>query len=170
MAKNEWKPIKGFNGSYEVNQYGEIRCRKTDHYRKLKPKLNKKTGYLFVNLYDSNKSQTKTVHRIVAEAFIPNPDCLPYVNHIDEDKQNNVVENLEWCTPQYNSEYSKRKKYKQIDVFTIDGEYIATFASHKAAAEMLGVCKAMVSQAVKGNRKTCCGYLLKPSNRSKSWV
>ena len=158
-----WLPVKGFEDSYAVNEFGEIMCRKTGHYRLLKPKLNKKTGYLFVNLYDSEKSQTKTIHRIVAEAFIPNPDELPYVNHIDEDKQNNNVENLEWCTPRYNNEFSKHKRYKLIEAYTIDGEHVATFTSCKAAAEFLGVGKSMVTQTAKGKRHTCCGYILKYS-------
>lgn len=163
MGQCVWKPIVGFDGIYEVSNDGDVRSRKTRHCRKLKPKINSKTGYLFVNLYNDGNECTKTVHRIVAEAFIPNPDNLPYVNHIDENKQNNSVENLEWCTPSYNNEHSKHKKQKKVDAFTIDGEYVATFASCKAAAEILGVSKSMVSQTLDGKRHTCCGYFLKLS-------
>lgn len=157
----EWRPIDGFVGDYEVSNTGLVRSRKTGHYRLLKPKLNKFTGYQFVILYDKNKTRSVTIHRLVAEAFLPNPDNLSVVNHKDEDKTNNNVDNLEWCTTLYNNEYSKRKRYKAIDVYSLDGEYLATFASETIAATFLGVSKGMVTMALAGDRHTCAGFILK---------
>lgn len=156
----EWRPVRGFENCYEVNRKGEVRSRKTGHCRILKPRLNSKTGYSFVNLYNGGASETKTLHRIVAEAFIPNPDGLQYVNHINEDKTDNRVENLEWCNQQYNVNYSKAKRFKPVALYTVDGEKIATFVSEKAAAEVLGVGKSCVFQALSGLQHTCAGFVV----------
>lgn len=162
MAENTvWKPIQGFEGVYEVNQRGDVRSRKTGHYRLLKPKMNWFTGYLFVNLYDGGNFATKTIHRLVAESFIPNPNSLPVVNHKDENKRNNNVENLEWCTGKYNNDYSSHKRRKPVELYTIDGEHVATFTSQRAAAEILGVSTSTISETLKGRLHTCKGYLLK---------
>ena len=71
-------------------------------------KIRQKNGYCTVSLYKNFNSKDIRVHRLVGEAFIPNPDNLPFINHIDENKQNNRVENLEWCTRQYNNNYGSR--------------------------------------------------------------
>lgn len=102
-----WKDIEGFEGLYEVSSLGRI---KTLHYyggnqtRILKLQSDK-NGYLTVGLHKGGVTYQKKVHRLVAIAFIPNPENLPQVNHKDEDKENNCVENLEWCTSKYNVNY-----------------------------------------------------------------
>lgn len=116
-------PIKGYEGSYEVDQFGRVfaldRTVRVDDNgrvydkpikaRQLKQGVHSK-GYKIVTLTKDGVSKTVFVHRLVAEAFIPNDKGLPYINHIDEDKTNNFVENLEWCTAQYNSTYGKAKQ------------------------------------------------------------
>lgn len=156
----EWKPVVGYEGLYEVSSIGTVRCRKTGHYRELRQKYNRFTGYYAVDLRKGGTCKTHTVHRLVATAFLPNPEGLPYVNHRDEDKTNNSVENLEWCTSQYNNLYSSHKRRKRIKAYTVDGELLATFESESTAASMLGVAKSAVSQAVKGRRNTCAGLIL----------
>lgn len=156
----DWKPVIGYEGLYEVSSTGEVRCRKSGHYRPITKKFNRFTGYYAVDLRKGGECKTRTIHRIVAEAFLPNPDGLPYVNHKDEDKTNNSVENLEWCTQQYNTLYSSHKRRKRIKAYTVDGELVATFESEFVAAEMLGVTKSAVSQAAKGRRNTCAGLVL----------
>ena len=89
----------------EVNEQGQIRYRDTG---KLVSTSIAATGYVQVWVWDNGKTRTFNVHRLVAEAFIPNPDHLPQINHKDEDKSNNNVNNLEWCTHQYNSVYGTR--------------------------------------------------------------
>lgn len=95
-----WRPVKGYSDLYTVSDFGRVVNLRTGRY--LKPSVNHK-GYLIVQLYDNGKSRTKRVHRLVAEAFIPNPGNLPEVDHIDTDRQNNVVTNLRWVTGSSNT-------------------------------------------------------------------
>ena len=111
----EWRPIEGYEGLYEVSSYGRVRSldRYDSNNHFLKGRILKlcadKDGYLNVGLCLGNKEKKYKVHRLVVEAFIPNPDNLPQVNHKDEDKTNNRVENLEMCNAKYNSNYGSRK-------------------------------------------------------------
>lgn len=114
-----WKPIKGYEGLYEVSNYGRI---KSLHYyggnRQVIMTPNKRhDGYLTVGLSKNKKVTTCTVHRIVASAFLPNTNCLEMVNHKDENKQNNCVDNLEWCTRSYNQIYSINLHEERRKVF-----------------------------------------------------
>ena len=110
--KEIWKDIKGYEGKYMVSNLGRF---KSLNYRRTgKEKILEgypdKDGYLYVNLCKDGKGKQCMIHRLVAMAFIPNPDNLPEVNHIDENKQNNYVENLEWCSKSYNMTYNGRAK------------------------------------------------------------
>lgn len=119
-----WKDINGFEGLYQVSNQGRI---KNKHNKVLS--LRKDKGYFKVHLWKNSVSKWFLVHRLVAKAFIENPYNLPQVNHKDEDKTNNKVENLEWCTFEYNMNYGTRnercstsqlnsqKKSKQIAVY-----------------------------------------------------
>ena len=110
----EWRPVVGYEGLYEVSNIGRVRS--LDRYVKGKGKSYflhkgrvlspgiKTEGYLIVRL----QRRMFYVHRLVTEAFLPNPDNLPEVNHKDEDKLNNRVDNLEWCTVKYNNNYGTR--------------------------------------------------------------
>lgn len=115
----EWRPVEGYEGLYEVSNLGRVRS--VDRYvvdslenrrfykgKVLSPGI-RPDGYLFVILSCNGKSKTINVHRIVAQAFIPNFDNLPMVNHKDEDKSNNRVDNLEWCNAKYNNTYGTRQ-------------------------------------------------------------
>jgi hypothetical protein len=110
-AVEEWRDIKGWEGLYRVSSLGEIYSIRRD--KRLSPAQDK-YGYLIAVLNANGVSKTIRIHREVGLAFIPNPDCHPQLNHIDENKRNNCVGNLEWCTNQYNSEYSRAVKYKFI--------------------------------------------------------
>lgn len=115
-----WKDVKGYEGLYQVSNLGRVKslARILNDGRKWKEKVLKlgkdKDGYLQVHLYKNGKPKMFKIYRLVAEAFIPNPDSLPCVNHKDEDKTNNTVENLEWCTHEYNVNYgvSLKKRAK----------------------------------------------------------
>ena len=108
-----WKPIKGTDGLYEVSNTGKVRSLNygnTGMTKELKLSADRLTGYVRVRVKDMNENvMLCSVHRLVAEAFIPNPDNLPCVNHKDEDKTNNDVSNLEWCTQKENAIYSSWK-------------------------------------------------------------
>ena len=102
-----WKPIEGYEGLYEISSYGRVKSLRRNII--LEPK-KEPTGYLRCNLYLNKNMKTVSIHRLVALTFIPNPDNLPCVNHLDEDKTNNSVDNLEWCTVKYNNDYGTRKE------------------------------------------------------------
>ena len=108
-----WKDVKGYKGLYQVSNLGRVRSLGSDRWHKgriLKPSFDGKGNYLFVGLHKDKRVKLATIHRLVAEHFIPNPNDLPCVNHIDEDKTNNRFDNLEWCTHQYNSNYGRCKE------------------------------------------------------------
>lgn len=113
--KEIWKDIEEFDGLYQVSNYGRVKSIVVDgniwrsEERILKTHADKK-GYLRVKFYYKSKAYTRKVHRLVAQAFIPNPKNFPQVNHKDEVKTNNCVENLEWCTNQYNCNYGTKTK------------------------------------------------------------
>ena len=105
-----WKDIKDYEGIYQVSNLGNIKSYYTK--KMLKPYINI-YGYCRISLYKNHKCKNCAVHRLVAEAFIPNPNKLKTVNHIDEDKLNNCVDNLEWTTIKDNVIYSQAKKINQ---------------------------------------------------------
>lgn len=108
-----WKDIKGYEGLYQASNLGRVKSFHTNFNSKgyLKPRLSK-DGYYSVTLYKNGKSKQFKVHRLVAEAFVPNSDNLPQVNHKDENKLNNNVDNLEWCTAKYNINYGEGAKIR----------------------------------------------------------
>lgn len=124
-----WKDIDGYIGIYQVSNMGNVRSLQREEFKcaqgyrarkgvELKLSQDQK-GYLMVNLYKNGKGRSRRVHRLVAEAFIDNPMHLSEINHIDENKKNNVVSNLEWCTSSYNKMYgngnvSRSKTLKEI--------------------------------------------------------
>ena len=113
-----WKDIKGYEGIYQVSSYGNIKSmdriveansnHKYQHIKEHLLRLNGGKKYIQVILCKNGKTKPFLVHRLVAEAFISNPNNLPCVNHKDENPKNNNVDNLEWCTYKYNNEYNRR--------------------------------------------------------------
>lgn len=103
----QWKPVKGYEGIYKVSNIGRVNSLKYGKEKILKPGKNG-SGYLFVYLWKNGKYKMFLVHRLVATAFLPNPEGFEQVNHKDENPSNNCIENLEWCTPKYNSNYGTR--------------------------------------------------------------
>lgn len=106
----QWKPIVGYEGLYEISNLGRVKSlnyRHTGKERILKP-ANNGDGYLAVNIYRNGQRKMLKVHRLVAAAFIPNPEGFEQVNHINEDKTNNCVSNLEFCDAKYNANYGTR--------------------------------------------------------------
>lgn len=103
-----WKDIPGYAGKYSISNFGNVRSNQYGKKRILKPMRNagRYNGYLTVTLYNNSIGKKVKIHRLVAEAFLPNPNNLPIINHKDEDKTNNKVDNLEWCTKLYNNTYN----------------------------------------------------------------
>jgi hypothetical protein len=113
--KEIWKEIKDYEGLYQISNLGRVKSlEKKVGFRKRKEKILKqhfdKDGYVKVYLCKNSKVKFLSVHRLIAQAFIPNPDELPQINHKDENKANNKIENLEWCTCKYNINYGTRTK------------------------------------------------------------
>lgn len=106
----QWKPIVGYEGLYEVSSLGRIKS--LNYHRAGKEKILKpekeRNGYLRVGLWKNGKQKMFYVHRLVGEAFIPNPEKLPEINHKNENKANNAVENIEWCDRRYNINFGTR--------------------------------------------------------------
>ena len=172
MTESEiWKDIAGFEGFYKVSDKGRIYSveRKDSQGQRrggriLKPK-HSRGGYLMVHLYKNGKMKAKSVHRLVAETFIPNPDGLPQVNHRDEVKDNNNVGNLEWCDSKYNINYgtllersaqAQSKKVRAVNVKT--GE-VLTFNSTREAGRK-GYSYENVAKACRGTYKGKNGKLI----------
>ena len=110
MEQEQWKPIQEFNGEYEVSNLGRVRSMKRYYgmVGRIMPQTIQRKGYYAVTFHMNNKAYCRKVHRLVIEAFTPNPDSLPCINHIDGNKLNNHVSNLEWCTYQANMQHAVR--------------------------------------------------------------
>lgn len=135
--KEEWKEIKGFDGFYEISNLGNIRSlykydvNKKKYILREHPLLLKKIndrGYLKLNLSMNGKRHLRYIHRLVAEAFIPNPNNYKEVNHIDSNPSNNNVFNLEWCDRKYNLDYMIRhqneiKERNELRLETLENIY-----------------------------------------------
>ena len=156
-----WKPIPNYE-NYEVSNLGRVRSlnynNQTDKVRILKLTI-RKDGYTQIMLNKEGKKKTYQVHRLVAEAFIPNPQSLPEVNHIDENKQNNDVSNLEWCSYGYNINYGSRNERvsKAHCKPVICLELKRIFNSVTEASEYLRCHSGGVSKAISKGHK-CKGY------------
>lgn len=160
----EFREVVGFEGLYEVSNLGKVRNIKTG--RILKP-WRCTSGYLEVYLVNNGK-YVKLIHRLVAQAFLPNPQNLPQVNHKDEDKTNNTVDNLEWCTSQYNANYGNRNKKVaerlSLPILQLDlkGNFIKEFPSIRQAMRDTGVNN--IPFVLSGRYNQSGGYLWKYKN------
>lgn len=172
--KEKWLPIKDYENCYVVSNTGIVKSLKrvNEYGYHLKEHIMHQTidrnGYCKVYLTKYGKSKSKLVHRLVAEAFIPNPNNFPEINHKDENKANNMVDNLEWCTHKYNSNYGTRtskiipktiektrKPVKQIDE---DGNVIKIWYSMNEASRKLGIIQQNISKCCQGTRQHAGGY------------
>ncbi len=147
-----WKDIEGYEGLYQVSIFGEVR----NTNGKTRKSVLGGHGYLQIMLSKCGETKTFLIHRLVAQAFIPNPDGLPEVNHKDENRQNNSVANLEWCTSQYNMDYSRSKCVHQYDK---RGNYIGSWKSTKEAERNLHISAGNISNCCTGRYKTAGGYV-----------
>jgi hypothetical protein len=163
-----WQDVKGYEGLYLVSDEGEIFAlpktvisgnKKVHRKGKfIKQGLRGRDGlkYKFVRLSNNGDCKTFSVHRLVAEAFLENPNNFEEVNHKDENSLNNCVNNLEWCNRQYNIEYSKNKRICQ---YTVDGEKIAEYKSIKYASQITGIGRTSINNALCGWCKTAGGFV-----------
>ena len=190
MREEIWKDIKGFEGKYMVSNLGRVKSLNYNNTGKegiLKAHFNVH-GYLFVVLYKEGKRKLPLVHRLVATAFLENPDNLPEVNHKNEDKTDNRVDNLEYCSRSYNINYGTRNKrsaeklkgkkhseetIKKIaekmtnnpklskPVYSVDKEsgLIMWWQSASEAERCTGINKSSITQCCQGKRKSAGGHI-----------
>lgn len=171
----QWKPIKGFEGLYEVSDLGRVKSvsrtvRRGDiqqavREKVLSPKVSKK-GYLIVGLHKCAKTRYKYIHRLVAEAFLEMPTSDCEVNHKDEDKTNNIVSNLEWCSHVANVNHGTGRCRHDLELIKPvscykDGVLVKRYESITQASVELGVGKSSVWAALSGKSKTCKGMIWK---------
>lgn len=144
------KDIKGYEGLYAITSCGRVWSYKSKRFLKQNDNGH---GYKNVGLYHNNNQKTFYIHRLVAEAYIPNPNDLSEVDHIDRDLSHNWVNNLRWVSYIDNGRNKSRYKYKQV----INVETKEIFETRAAAARKYNVSKTAINNAIK-RKGTCCGY------------
>lgn len=151
--EEEWRPVKGYEGLYEVSNTGKVRSLYFGKTRILSPCKNSQ-GYLQAVLCKDKVPKGLRVHRLVASAFIPNPNNKPEVNHIDGNKANNNVDNLEWCTREYNMRHACHNGLMNVDIHRKSVILYKKYGEYKSiteAAEALNVSKLGLSRAIHQN-------------------
>lgn len=153
----EWRIIEEFP-NYQINENGDIKSFRNN--KVITNKLNH-GGYHYVGLWYEGKLHSRLVHRLVAQTFIPNPDNKPQVNHVDSNKINNHVSNLEWCTQKENMKHRTEHEVntKRVRQYDLEGNFIEEFKSLTIAASFIGSSKGTLSNACLGRKKTCKGYI-----------
>ena len=164
LLSEEWKEIKDYE-NYEISNLGRVRR----NGKILKPRKNA-GGYFQVNLYKNGIVKQSYIHRLVAYAFLPNPQNLPQINHKDENKSNNTVDNLEWCDCKYNNNYGTRKERaaenhcRPVLQFDREGNFIREWPSMIKVEEELGIYNQNISWCCLGKLKSAGGYLWQYKN------
>ena len=189
MTENNeiWKPVVGYEGLYECSNMGRVKSvdryvphRYKGEYQFIKGRIRKTKlnngGYEMLSLFRDGKEKTCLVHRIIAEAFLPNPDNLPEVNHKDECKTSNIIwinedgsidynkSNLEWCDREYNLYYGTRrqrqaeKEMVPVIQYTKDGMLIKKWDSMQSVMDDLGINRGNISNCCSGRCKSVGGY------------
>ena len=150
------KPIENFDG-YFISNKGNVYSKKSGVLKKKSPSFDGKKNYLVIGLNTDGKPKHFLVHRLVAKAFIPNPENLPEVNHKDKNKKNNCVENLEWCTRRQNLEdsystMSPNRNFQKCKLFIDDecvGEFDGVIRAARFASEQYGASESSLEKYLK---------------------
>lgn len=166
--KEIWKPIRDYEGLYEISNLGRIKSLRNNIILK---NSNSSNGYFTVALCKKGEQKTAVVHRLVALHFIPNDNLIKSeINHIDENRHNNIFSNLEWCTRSENNNHGSRIEkqakslWKPILVIFPNGEK-KKFPSSKQAAEELNLSASKISSCLIGQQKTHKGYSFERANQ-----
>lgn len=176
LENEEWLPIEGYENLYQVSNYGRVKSlnyNKTNQEQIRKQSTNK--GYQIIGLCKDGKRKTFQVHRLVANAFIPNSNNLPQVNHKDENPLNNHVDNLEWCDCKYNINYGTRNEKaskiksgklgkdcpnsKQVIQLSLNNQFIRNWDSSMDIQRELGYNQGNISACCRNKRKSANGFI-----------
>lgn len=187
-----WKDVAGYEGYYQISNMGRVKsldrmvnsARSSTGFRLSKGRIlktyfarcgkcrkhsNTENAYELIHLYKGVNEKAFTIHRLVAEAFIPNPKNLPQINHKDENKANNRASNLEWCDSLYNANYGTRNERVSanrndktpVNQFSIDGEFIAQYESLAMASKSTNVRISLISAVCRGLQSSSAGFVWK---------
>ncbi|MFA5528306.1 MAG: NUMOD4 domain-containing protein [Peptostreptococcales bacterium] len=166
--KEIWKDIKNYENHYQISNMGNVRSLKSN---KIICKRKDKDNYLLVRLFKFGKAKQYSIHRLVADAFIPNPKNKPQVNHMDGNKENNIVSNLEWVTSKENTYHAFEiglinkdgyfKPPRKVSQYSINGVKINTYDSLREAAKSTGISHSNISLSCRNKIKTPKKYIWK---------
>lgn len=190
-----WRDIKGYEGLYQISNEGKVKslprewkCARNEsgnrHRNEIIMSPQLRLNYYRVRLVKDGVGKNKSVHRLVAETFIDNPDKKPVIDHINGNPIDNRVENLRWCTQEENNGFElhrknvgkallgrkhseetiekiRKKLYKSVNQYDLDGNFIATYASAKEAAKITNSNYVSICQCCTGRNKTANGYIWK---------
>lgn len=171
--KEIWKDIEGYEGIYQISNQGRVKSIGYGKERIMKPVLCR--GYLHVGLWKNGSQKWYFIHRIVCQTFIPNTDNLTQVNHKDEDKTNNKVENLEWCDSKYNNNYGTKiqraveKTSKTVLQYTKDGEFVREWRSTMDVERNLGYNHRHISSCCNEKLKSAYGFVWRYKMKKKTF-
>ena len=166
-----WKDVVGYEGLYQVSDKGRVKSLWFGKEKILKP-VKDGRGYLLVNFYKNGDMKMCKIHRLVALTFLTNPQNLPEINHRDEDKTNNKVENLEWCDRKYNCNFGSRnqriaekhtngKDSKPVLQYTLDGKFVKEWKSTRDVQRNLGYFQTCISACCLGKQKSAYKFVWK---------
>ena len=164
----EWKPIPGYDGMYEVSNWGRVKSYKHNSDGKILSPGKDGRGYHIIALCKDGKRKMCKIHRLVATAFISNPSNLPEVNHKDENRRNNYLGNLEWCDHSYNNSYGTKNQRAaeklSIPVVQLDkeGNLVAEYKSTREAARRTGIAQSNICN--------CCQHKSYKSAGGFIWI
>lgn len=178
--KEIWKDVPSYEGYYKISNFGRVKSLERISIRnngysdsakylikeKIKKPQKQQQGYMHVCLYRNGKSKTFRLNVLVAKLFVPNPDCKPFVNHIDGNKENNAASNLEWVTASENILHAYKNNLlhhfeKPVIQVSKSGEFLREFGSVKEAAEFVKGSKGNICSVCNGKRKSANGFLWK---------
>lgn len=182
MLKEEWKDVKGYEGLYQISNYGNLKHYTSRYGWRTLKETNKKGWYYTVNLRGlDGKAETKRIHRLVAEHFIGEIPIGYHIHHKDGNKQNNIVTNLEIIHPKNHVQetikqnphfldgmirYNRYERPRRVRQYTLNGDFLAEFANCIIASEHTGVCSRNILRVANGeeNRKQAGGFVWKFAN------
>jgi len=166
--KNEiWKDIKGYESLYQISNYGRLKSLIKKEKIIIIKLIHDKKNYLNYTLHKNGRTKSEKIHRLVAEAFIPNSENKPQINHINGIKTDNRVCNLEWCTNSenqihaYKNGLEKPRFKRKVKQYDLNGNYINSYEYILDAKKVLNIDNSSISAVCRGKRKTAGGYIWK---------
>lgn len=171
MEEEIWKDIVGYEGKYQVSNQGRVRTFFRHPEGRVLSQRKDKDGYMMCSPFKEGRRKVLKVHRLVALSFIPNPNGLPMINHKDENRANNKVENLEWCTSKYNANYGTHRvklrnfamfygaSLKPVLQYTKKGTRIGEYISSRMAERETNIPHQNIIQACRITSRTAGGFI-----------